>query len=141
MSGENIELETLLAEAFTNPSVIGSFYAEMLSSDLYIITRKSDASGGEQVIEEGAKVDIMTFAMKDGTAFIPVFTSVAELQSSITEESTYMSARGWELFNMIEGIDVVVNPMSETALHLPPEELSRILDYFESGETNPEQQP
>ena len=92
------ELEQLMRESFQDSSKIESFYAKLLSSELFVLTAKAEVIEGRHILEKDSKVSLINYQMADGTPFVPVFTSLQELQRSIQENLSYMVMDGWNLF-------------------------------------------
>lgn len=124
------EIERLMRESFEDPGKADSFYAMLLSSELFVLTAPGAVSEGTRVLEEGTEIDLLNYELDDGTPFIPVFTSLPELQRAIEEELNYISMDGWNLFTLIRGTDVVINLASEYGCHLKPDDIEGILDHF-----------
>ncbi len=133
------ELEKLMQESFQDPSKMEGFYAKLLSSELFVLTAQENPIEGRHIVEEDTQVSVVNYQMEDGTPYIPVFTSLEELQRSITEQLSYMAMDGWNLFSTIQGSNIVINPVSEYGLHLKAKDLQEILQYFGAHQTTVEQ--
>lgn len=133
------ELEQLMRESFQDSSMIEGFYAKILSSELFVLAAKADVVDGRHILEEDSEVSLISYQMEDGTPFIPVFTSLQELQRSIEEDLRYMAMDGWNLFSLIRGSDIVLNPASEYSWHLKADDLDEILQHFGANAITVEQ--
>lgn len=133
------ELERLMQESFQDSSKIENFYAMLLSSELFVLTAKADVVEGRRIVEEDSEVSLINYQMADGTPFVPVFTSLPELQRSIEEELSYMAMDGWNLFSLIRGSNIVLNPASEYGWHLKADDLEGILQHFGTNAMTVEQ--
>ncbi len=123
------KLEELLAAAFENPDLQENFYEELLTSDVYILTDKNTSPQGKTPAnDDDVEVSIMSSVMEDGTPFIPVFTSLVELQHSIEEEHDFLTLTGQEFLQLVDGTDIVINPAHQYGIHLDPEESQALLD-------------
>ena len=124
------ELEQLLRESLEDDTKIGEFYAKLLSSELYVLTDGSNAIEGSRVLEREEEILLINFPMEDGTPYIPIFTSLHELESSIQEDIGYIQMSGWDLFSMIQESDAVINPASEFGIHFTSSIIKDLLQDF-----------
>lgn len=129
---EDNELEVLMKAAFEDPEATESFYAAFLSAEVFVLTDNQQAptTEGRQTLEEGTEVSLIHFEMEDGTPFVPVFTSLRELQASIEDDLTYIGMDGWNLLSLIRTADAVINPAGEYGWHLRPEDIEDVLEHF-----------
>lgn len=126
---DNSHLENLMAQAFENEQKNHEFFSVLFSSDVFILGGSGDIV--PETLEAGTSVNIEQWHMEDGTPFIPVFTSVAELLDTVeNKESNYLALNAGSLFEMVRGTDVVINPMSDHGFHIDPEGMDGILDHF-----------
>ena len=121
-------LEALLEKVGEGPGAAEEFYRGLLTSPLYVIT--DEEGEGARNLSEGDTLAIVNFTMPDGTPYVPVFTSLPELQKTLDEPGNYVSLQGWDLFNMVRGADVVVNPANENGIHMTPAFIEQVLQHF-----------
>lgn len=114
-------LDALMEAAFANRDLLEEFYARLASSDLYILTPDKDTAEGVRRLEAGSKVNLATFPMQDGSAFIPAFTSMAELRNAVQDDYGVMAMPTADLFRLVNGTIVVINPSRPHALVLSGE--------------------
>lgn len=127
-SAAEAELESLLEKIGDGPAAAESFYRALLTAPLHVIT--DEEGQGDRNFTPGETVGIVNFSMNDGTPYIPVFTSISELQKTLDEPANFFSIQGWDLFSMVQGADVVINPASESGIHLTPDFLAQVLQHF-----------
>jgi hypothetical protein len=128
ISAAEAELESLLEKIGDGPAAAEAFYRGLLTSPLYVIT--DEEGEGTRNLSAGDTLAIINFTMTDGTPYIPVFTSLPELQKTLDRPGNFFSLQGWDLFNMVRGADVVVNPASESGIHLTPDFIEQVLQHF-----------
>src|SRR5438128_2129182 len=98
------ELEKALVEAVKNPSSAPDFYRLLLESDLLVM---GSAEGREDAQEQfslapGSNLKFVT-GLKDGSQYLPVFSSLARMQEYVTQETKYLSINGRDLLDMTRG--------------------------------------
>lgn len=127
---QDLTLDALMQEAYGNPEQLGAFYGRLMGGELFILTNDKNAAEGERELPAGTPVNVASFTMEDGTRFIPVFTSMAELQNSIDDEYGVMGLPTRSLFEMVRGVDIIINPAQPYALRLQGEEQQILLNQF-----------
>ena len=128
------KLEELLGAAFEDPALQDEFFAELMTAEVYVLTDGIQSPHGKTPAnDDDIDVSIMSSVMEDGTPFIPVFTSLAELQHSMDDETdhTYMTMSGQELLELVDGTDIVIDPAHQYGLHLNAAETRSILEAAE----------
>jgi hypothetical protein len=122
---DNINLETLLKKAATEPAYRAEFYKRILSDELIIITQNSGIQKGSQILQEDTKVKIVSYP--DGK--IPVFTSTDRIfdKGVVKDEVEYMQMKGENLFDLAKGATFLLNPYSDYGKELLPDEVERML--------------
>jgi hypothetical protein len=123
------ELERALVRAVKNPHQAPEFYRLLLESDLLVM---GSIEGSEDATEKftlkpGGRVNLVT-GLKDGTAFLPVFSSLLRMQEYATQECKYLSVKGRALLDLTRGGPVILNPASEYGKELTPQEIAQLLD-------------
>ena len=125
---QEIKLETALRRAADHPAQRPEFYKMLLESSLYILgTSDTEAANGMTNLKAGEHISIRKWEKPDGTAVIPVFSSLAALQKAIKHESEYMKFPARDLFEMTRGDGVVLNPESAYGKEFFPEEIEMLL--------------
>ncbi len=125
------ELEKLLIAASSEPSARPTFLKAILEHDLFVITEDPTPSTPETVsLAEGSTVSIRAFDV-EGKRHIPIFSSVERISAVIPETVGYLAIKGRDLFEMIKGSDVFLNPGSDYGKIFFPEEIDDLL----SGKT------
>ena len=122
---DNINLETLLQKAATQPAYRAEFYKRILSDELIIITQNSGIQKVSQILQEDTKVKIVSYP--DGK--IPVFTSTDRIfdKGVVKDEVEYMQMKGENLFDLAKGATFLLNPYSDYGKELLPDEVERML--------------
>lgn len=121
------EIERCLIEASSDLGAQKAFYQKVLWNQLFVLTDgKSSFKEGLDESEENVSVRFVTF--DDGK--IPVFTSTNRIfdKGIIKEEVTYLSLKGQDLFAIAKGASFVLNPYTNYAKVLIPEEIESIMN-------------
>jgi hypothetical protein len=123
------ELERALVEAVKNPASAPDFYRLLLESDLLVL----GTVGGRQdatdkfTLAPGGKVNLVT-GVRNGSTFLPVFSSLVRMQEYVKQESKYLRVNGRALLDLTRGAPVVLNPASDYGKELKPEQVAQLLD-------------
>jgi hypothetical protein len=122
------ELEKALVEAVKNPASAPDFYRRLLEADLLVM---GTAEGQEDAREEfsltpGSQLKLVT-GLKDGSPYLPVFSSLARMQEFVTQESKYLSINGRALLELTRGGPITLNPASQYGKELSPQEVQQLL--------------
>jgi hypothetical protein len=133
---DDYSLETLLMKAVTEPAYRAEFYKRLLTDNLIIVPLEiiplgrelpdSKLTGSKLMFKKGDQVRIYTFP--DGQ--IPVFTSDQKIhEKGITKEKVnVLELKGEYLFEMTKGARFILNPYSDYAKELLPDEIERLLN-------------
>jgi hypothetical protein len=126
MQPEENPLESALRLAANDPSHRPAFFAELLSSTVFIIG-SSEGSHTSRTLEAGEKVSIQSWQKTDGTPVIPFFSSLGTLRKAINEESNYLSLPARALFDLTRGATLMLNPKSDYGKEFFPQEIEALL--------------
>lgn len=123
------ELERALVQAVKNPHQAPDFYRLLLESDLLVM---GTAQGQEDATETfrltpGGKLNLVP-GMKNGSAFLPIFSSLARMQEYVRQDSRYLRINGRALLDLTRGAPVILNPASEYGKELSPQQIAQLLD-------------
>ena len=121
------ELERCLMLAATDLAMRKEFYQKLVWNQLYILTAEEPSSEeGFRTLEKDTTVQFVTF--EDGQ--IPIFTSTNRIfdKGIIKEKVHYMSIKGQDLFGLTKGVTFIINPYSDYAKELIPEEIEQIMN-------------
>jgi SseB protein N-terminal domain/SseB protein C-terminal domain len=122
------ELERALVNAVKNPSSAPDFYRLLLESELLVMgTVEGQEDASEQfAVAPGGKVNLVT-GLKNGSTFLPVFSSVLRMQEYVKQETKYLRVNGRALLDLTRGAPVTLNPASEYGKELTPQEVAQLL--------------
>jgi hypothetical protein len=127
------DFETLLQRAADEPAYRMEFIQRLLSEKLVVITNSNEIREGFRVVEKNTKVGIFSF--EDGR--IPVFTSIERIfdKGIITQQVKFLELKGEDLFNILKGKTLVLNPYSDYGKEFLPEEIENLLNgtYFDNN--------
>lgn len=121
------KLERVLSEAVEEPSRRRAFYEELQRSELYTVHMDGDVPAENGIMREKTTVRLPSIEMA-GKAYLPVFSSLTMLQKFIDHETRYLSMNAMDLFGLVRGSDVWMNPGGEFAKEFPAAEIESILD-------------
>lgn len=121
-------LERALMQAATDPAYRPQFYKDLLSSDLLIIQHgPPPPASGEVVLQADTTLEIQNMEI-DGRPHVPVFSSLPRLQAVLTGEAGYLAINALDLFEIVRGSEVVLNPGSEYGKVFTREEIESLVD-------------
>ena len=117
-------LETLLKKAANSPADRFEFISRILSEKLFVITNNEILTTGYTILEKDTKIDLFSF--EDGR--VPVFTSTDRIfdKKIIKEQVTFLELNGKDLFGMLKGKTVILNPYSDYGKEFHPEEIEKL---------------
>ncbi|MNK68672.1 enhanced serine sensitivity protein SseB [compost metagenome] len=121
------ELEKCLIESASNFTAQKQFYQKLLWNQLFILTSESSISEvGNKTTEDNATVQCVIFE----SGHIPIFTSTNRIfdKGIIKEMVPHISLKGQDLFKTLNGATFILNPYSDFAKELIPEEIESILN-------------
>lgn len=121
------KLEISLMKAATEPEHRPQFIRDLVESKLFIIQHGDQQPAHERVLEEGYQL-LLGNIEANGKKYIPVFSSLKRLQMFINQEVTYMGINTLDLFNVIKGADVILNPGADYGKEFLSHEILSILD-------------
>ncbi|HEX4635840.1 MAG TPA: enhanced serine sensitivity protein SseB C-terminal domain-containing protein [Rhizomicrobium sp.] len=123
------ELEKALVRAVTEPATAPDFYRLLLASDLLVL---GSVEGHENAtdafsVAPGSNVRLVT-GMKDGSQYLPVFSSPARLQDYVKQESKFLRVNGRALLDLTRGAPLILNPASLYGKELTADMIGQLLD-------------
>ncbi len=139
MSVETIaDLEKLIRLDRQDASYAKLLYEALLDTDVYILASTeyvSNSNAPELVAAnedrppgaEDTHLAITLWEDQEGNAAIPFFSSIDILQDAIFKEETYVRLNAGELFELTQGTNLVLNPVSEYSRSFSPEDVQDIL--------------
>jgi hypothetical protein len=131
---DNTELEALLERSFEDETVIDSLYDLLLQSTLFVLTPVGGERHGAHFLEAGTEIELVHFETDEDEDYVPVFTSLKQIQDTIDEEFGYMALPAAQVLFLTEGNNIVINPASEFGLFLSPDDIENLFDFDEDEE-------
>lgn len=116
-------LETSLVHAVQDVSKRPQFYKNLLEHDIYAIS----LAAPEGTAEGGQSLKLLQLE-KDAIFWIPIFSSLEQLQAFLDREMQYVRLRGADFFKFSKGAHIVINPNADYGKELLPEEIEKLLD-------------
>jgi hypothetical protein len=120
-------LEAALAKAAMEPAVRPEFYRLLLESEVYVLGRTEKGASGSRNIDAGEHVEITSWRKTDGASITPFFASLDALRLAIQEEQSYMRLPARSLFEITQGVTLVLNPASKHVKEFFPNEVEALL--------------
>ena len=120
-------LEKLMQDASENPDKRDAFFKELLKAELFILSDASPEEEGEWESEEGDELAIVQHELDDGSLFIPVFTSLDELQDTVPDEAAYTVLPGQALIELLKDSMIIINPANDASVQLDEEAIEYLL--------------
>ena len=125
--------EELLKKAANEPAHRSEFIKRILTEKLVVITKDQSGPEGYSIVQKGTLIKILS--LPDGS--IPVFTSKDRIfdKGIIKKEVNVLECKGEDLFNLVKGTNLILNPYSDYGKKFTPEEVERILKgaYFDQN--------
>ncbi len=121
------DLEKLMLDAAENPDKRDAFFKELLGAELFILSEGSPEEEGEWESEEGDELAIVQHELEDGSLFIPVFTSLDELQDTVPDEAMYSVLPGQALIELLKGSMIIINPANDASVQLDEDAVEYLL--------------
>jgi hypothetical protein len=123
------ELEKALVRAVKDPDAAPDFYRLLLSSDLLVL---GSVEGHENdtaafSVAPGSKISLVP-GTRNGSQYLPIFSSLARMQDYVKQESKYLSINGRDLLDFTRGAPVILNPASEYGKELTADQVRQLLD-------------
>ena len=122
------ELERLLVDAAQSEAGRAPFLRALLEHNLLIITEgRQPAEPQAVVLEQDREISVRQIEM-EGKLHTPIFSSERRISAIVTENVGFLAMRGRELFEMVRGTALVLNPGSAYGKFLTPAEIESLLD-------------
>ncbi|WP_290789829.1 SseB family protein [Flavihumibacter sp. UBA7668] len=120
------ELEQCLTDAESDVTARKDFYQKLLWNQLYVLTGDSANAEGNNTDEMYTNIQFVV--LQDGK--IPVFTSTNRIfdNTVIKEKVPFVSLKGQDLFEAAKGATFIINPFSNYAKELIPEEIESLMN-------------
>jgi len=131
---EKQTLEVLLQKSAKEPAYRPEFYKRLLTDELVVVHQDIGLPEGVQTLKEKTTIKLLTHP--DGK--IPVFTSKERIfdKGIVKVEVNYLQMKGEELFSLVKGATLLLNPYSDNSKELLPEEIEMILSGKILSETS-----
>jgi len=129
------ELERALVAAAQSREAASDFYRLLLETNLLVLgTVEGLENASEQfTLGPNNKLNLVP-GTKNGSQYLPVFSSRTRMQDYIKQESKYLSINGRALLDLTRGAPVTLNPASEYGKELSVREVQQLLDGTAGGE-------
>jgi hypothetical protein len=122
------ELEQLLVKAMSDPASRPLFYRELAQSTIFAIQRGVPPTERQELtVKEGDLIELQQIE-HDGKEYIPIFSSLAQLQAVAPDDVAYLELNALDFMKMTLGTPLFLNPGSEYGKEFPPGEVAAILD-------------
>jgi hypothetical protein len=136
-NGASKEIERLLASAAQDPAQRPAFAKAILDAEVYVLG-SLDQPTVEGVAQEGTSMRLLTWSDGDGP-ITPFFTSEAALQRALAarpgSDPHFLRLRGRDLFGMVKGRRLVLNPQGPSGKVYLPDEVEALVAGREPGLT------
>ena len=118
--------EIFLKKAVIDSAYRAEFYERILTEKLFVIYKGNTISEGYHIASQNTNVKIVTLK----NLSIPIFTSTDRIfdEGIIKDKVKFLELTGKDLFKMLTGKTLIINPYSEYAKEILPAEIEKILD-------------
>ena len=114
-------LEDLLTELPEHPELLTQVHSTLLQAELYCLGYVSDESDHQD------EIHITEWQDSEAHAFVPCFTSLETLSEAVEQDEQYLVLQGRDLFELVQGTTVIINPELPSEYCLSPEELEDLV--------------
>jgi hypothetical protein len=123
------ELERALVKAVKNPTTAPDFYRLLLESDLLVVGTAEGRENADNkfALEPGGKLNLVP-GTKNGSRFLPVFSSLPRMQEYVKQEVKFLTINGRALLDLTRGAPVTLNPASEYGKEFSAQQIAQLLD-------------
>jgi hypothetical protein len=129
---QEYSFEMLLQKAADQPAYRAEFIKRIPEENVLIISNSDLGSEKFVKMEVGAKINVLKLA--DGR--VPIFTSPERIYDKgiVKAPANYISAKAKDIFELLKGATLILNPYSDYGKEFNPDEVERILNgtYFGS---------
>jgi hypothetical protein len=122
------ELEQAMVAAATSADARPLFY-EVLRASQLLVVNEGERSGppGSHVLEAGMALTLRQLDI-EGVPHTPVFSSPTRVSAFFRQGAQYMSLAALDLFEIVRGAHVILNPGSDFGKQFTPDEIAGIQD-------------
>ena len=121
------DLERAMQAAVGDPGKVPDFYRILLESEIYILTPEAKMEPGRRrSMKYNESINVATVAFQ-GLRWHPVFTSKARISDYLKEPETCLGAKARDIFPMLPGSNIWLNPLSECQKPMPAAEIALLL--------------
>jgi SseB protein C-terminal domain/SseB protein N-terminal domain len=123
------DLERTLVLAATDPAARPRFYRDLSVATLYVIDEDAPLpeAHGAVTLEAGRTVRLRNI-LHNNVPHIPVFSSLERLRAVIGEEVAYIAMAAPDLFSLVKGTPLLLNPGADYGKELTVAECDSIVD-------------
>ena len=122
------KLEHSLIKAAEDPAHRPQFYKDFIESDIYIIQYgEPPEEKGRVTLKEGYQLKIAHIRF-NGKSYIPIFSSLVQLQSTLKEEAGYIALNALEFIKITKGAEFILNPGADFGKEFIESEIASIID-------------
>lgn len=122
------KLEHSLVKAASDPAHRPQFYRDLAESDLFIIQDGPlPERSGSMVLRESQSIQVRHIDW-NGNPYIPVFSSLMRLQSTLSEEVGYLGLNALEFMKITRGAEFILNPGSDYGKEFTKDEIASLID-------------
>jgi SseB protein C-terminal domain/SseB protein N-terminal domain len=123
---ENL-LEESLDKAASEPAHRPQFYQDFCAAEIFIVQHGTPPPTEHRALTPDTDIQIQQIQY-NGKAYIPIFSSLTQLQLAFPQEPRYLSMNAMEFMKMTQGADLLLNPGSDCGKEFPAPEIAAILD-------------
>lgn len=122
------DLERALVAAAEDAARVPDFYRALLESHLLVIDESpGPVRTGWHEAEAGTQLRIRPVEV-DGVPHVPVFSSTTRIETFAQEPAHFVGLPARDLFEMLAGSHVVLNPGADYGKQLVPDEIQALVD-------------
>jgi hypothetical protein len=122
------DLERSLVKASTDPVHRPQFYRDFMGAKIFAVEHGAVQHGTEhRELRAGASLELRTW-QREGVTVVPIFSSLARLQTFLTDAASYLEMDVPDFLQMTRGANLMLNPGSEYGKEFTSAEITSLLD-------------
>lgn len=121
------DLGAWLERVYGDPTLRPDFFRVLLRSNIFIVGSTGEGKSGKATLAVGDEVSVVSGQKPSGEVFIPFFTSKERLRKWITTDSSCLELAAKDLFQLVNGAGLILDPGAECAMEFSPEDVRQML--------------
>ncbi|MCP4139896.1 MAG: hypothetical protein GY755_06340 [Chloroflexi bacterium] len=122
------KFEKSLVKATQSPAHRPQFYKDFVEATIFVIEYSQLPTKSAKITLEKGRVLQLQHVEFNGKSYIPIFSSVSQLQAFIKSEVGYLGMKVLDFLEIIKGAELFLNPGADYSKEFTKEEIENILN-------------